>query len=90
MRELEEETGLKPDDIELFEHETFDEKSDRGGLATRYYIAKLLIKNKDVSFDEDELKKVEWIKIDDVYNLEKFKNRRKDILREVLEKKYLL
>lgn len=88
LRELEEETGLKPTDIELFEHEMFDEKSDRGGLATRYYVAKLLV-NKGVSFDEDELKKVEWIKIDDVYKLEKFKDRRKDILREV-EKKYLL
>ena len=84
-RELQEETGLTKDDVELIDNISFDEKSDRGGLATRYYIGKLKDKEKqEVTFDINELKKVEWIKIDDVFKLEKFKDRRKDILKEIM------
>ena len=85
-RELQEETGLTKDDVELIDNISFDEKSDRGGLATRYYVGKLKYKEKkEVTFDITELKKVEWIKIDDVFKLEKFKDRRKDILKEIID-----
>jgi hypothetical protein len=71
----------------LIDNVTFDELSDRGGLATRYYVGKLIKENEEITFDPDELKKVEWINIEDVYKLEKFKERRKDILRKVLKKR---
>lgn len=85
LRELNEETGLTINDIQLAGNLTFDENSDRGGLATRYYVASLIKSKKEVTFDSSELKKVEWIKIEDVYKLEKFKERRKEILKKVME-----
>jgi len=84
-RELNEETGLTKEDVELVDNFTIDENSDRGNVATRYFVGKL--KNKrDISFDKDELKNAEWITLDNAYKLEKFKDRRKDILKQSYEK----
>jgi len=82
-RELEEETGLTPDHVELYENYTIDENSDRGNIATRYYVGKLVKEHENITFDQEELKKVEWINMEEVYKLEKFKDRRKDILRQI-------
>lgn len=85
-RELTEETGLTSEHVQLVDNYTLDENSDRGNVATRYYVGTLVKENKNITFDTGELKKVEWINIDDVYKLEKFKDRRKDILVTVINK----
>ena len=84
IRETEEETGLTKDDIEIMSEIFFDENSDRGNIATRYYVGILKTNKKTVKFDENELKNAVWIKYTDVFALEKFKQRRKDILKGVL------
>ncbi|AYV76972.1 MAG: NUDIX hydrolase [Barrevirus sp.] len=85
LRKLTEETGLTQEDIQIIDNITIDEKSDRGGLATRYHIAYLIKNKKQITFDINELKDCRWIKITDAYNLEKFKDRRKDVLRETVK-----
>ena len=79
-RELTEETGLTQEHVKLIDDFALDENSDRGNIATKYYVG-LLIKNLEkLQFDPDELVKVEWIDIQDAYKLDKFKNRRKELL----------
>ena len=88
IRETEEETGLTLEDIEIVSDMHFDENSDRGNIATRYYVGILKTNKKTVKFDENELKNAVWMKYDDIFALEKFKDRRKDILKSVIEKCY--
>ena len=83
-RELAEETGLTPEHVQLCKDFTIDEQSNRGNVATRYYVGRLVKEHAVIIFDAQELKKVEWMNIDTVFQLEKFKNRRKDILKDAI------
>jgi 8-oxo-dGTP pyrophosphatase MutT (NUDIX family) len=84
-RETFEETGLDQNDYDLIANVHFDENSDRGNIATRYYVGILKSDKKPVQFDKEELKNVVWMTFDEIFNLEKFKDRRKGILRSVIE-----
>jgi len=84
LRELKEETGLDLEDIELKE-ETFEQVSRRGNCCILYFVAKLKNKDKELTFDENELISCEWYSMEDALNLEKFDDKRKDILRKVIK-----
>lgn len=87
LRETEEETGLKGGyDFDIIDRLYFDEQSNRGNIATRYYVGILKDGKRDLSFDPKELKTVCWIKYEDVFELEKFKDRRKAILKDVIDR----
>lgn len=85
-RELGEETGLRKENVDILSDYNIDENSDRGNVATRYFVGKLIKENEEITFDQTELKKAEWLSIDEVYKLEKFKERRKDILKNSINK----
>lgn len=85
-RELGEETGLEKKHVKLIDDFTIDELSDKGNIAIRYYVGILTETLLELKFDPTELQKSEWIKIPDAYILEKFKNRRKEILKQAHEK----
>lgn len=85
LRELQEETGLTKDHIELLDNVTLDEINEKGNLTIRYYVAKLTKKIKTFTFDENELAKVEWINVDKAYKLEKFLERRKELIKKGYE-----
>ncbi len=85
-RELMEETGLTKTNLEIIDDFTIDEYSNRGNIAIRYYVGKLIIKPTELTFDANELHTSKWIKITDAYNLEKFKNNRKEILKQAHDK----
>ncbi|QKF94753.1 NUDIX hydrolase [Fadolivirus algeromassiliense] len=82
LRELQEETGLTNDYIELLDDFTLDEINERGNLTIRYYVAKLIKEKKTFTFDAKELGKVEWIRVEDTYKLEGFLDRRKEIVKK--------
>jgi 8-oxo-dGTP pyrophosphatase MutT (NUDIX family) len=85
LRELEEETGLTVSHIELLNDFQLDEINDKGHLTVRYFVAKLVREHTTFVFDINELDKVEWIDIEQAYKLEKFLDRRKNILRKAHE-----
>ena len=85
-RELFEETGLTKEHVELVDDFVIDETSNKGNICIRYFVGKLIKSPAKLSYDEDELNTVEWIKVTDAFKLEKFKNRRKDILKQAYEK----
>ena len=85
-RELEEETGLSKENVEIIDDYQIDENSNKGNIAIRYYVGKLIKHPNKLTYDPDELQNVEWIQIDKAYKIEKFKNRRKEILKQVYEK----
>jgi len=84
LRELEEETGLSADQIDIVENVYFDEMSVRNNPATRYFVA--YAKKSDVTFvfDEEELEKVCWMDCDKLFELNNFKDSRKSILIQIL------
>ena len=80
-RELTEETGLTKDNVELIDETFIDELSNRkGNLSVRYYVGKLIKPLDTLTFDPEELNKVEWISIDDALNLSKLVDKRKEVL----------
>lgn len=85
LRELEEETGLTKDHIELIDDFTLDEMSRKGNLSVRYFVAKLVKEHKKITFDKSELEAVEWIDVTKAYKLEKFVDRRKEILQKAYD-----
>lgn len=87
LRELEEETGLTADKIDIIDNLYFDEMSIRGNPATRYFIG--IIKNDNDNtfmFDNDELNDVKWMSCDDLFKSDRFRENRKIILNQVLNK----
>jgi len=80
FRELEEETGLTHDHVELIEDFCIDETSNNNHPSVRYFVGKLVKPHTKFTFDEDELQKVEWHRIEDALKLEGLKDRRKEIL----------
>ena len=80
FRELEEETGLTKDHVELIDGIVIDETSNNGNPSVRYFVGRLIKDIDEFTFDKDELKKVEWHRVEDAMKLEGLKDRRKQIL----------
>jgi len=85
-RELTEETGLTKEHVEIIDGFVIDETSNRGNIAMRYFVGRLIKNPTKLSYDAEELNTVEWMKVTDALKLEKFKNRRKDILKQAYER----
>lgn len=86
-RELTEETGLTKDNVELVNESFIDETSNRkGNLSVRYYVGKLVKPLETFTFDPEELNKVEWLTINDALKLDKFVDKRKDVLKHAYAK----
>lgn len=79
-RELQEETGLTHNDINLIEGVYFDEKTKKGNLSVRYFVGYLTTTHHRFTFDTTELAHVDWYSVDNVLKLEKLKGPRKEIL----------
>lgn len=89
-RELIEETGLSKEHVEIIGDFTIDEASNKGNVAIRYFVGKLVKSPMKFNYDMEELNTVEWITVTDAFRLEKFKNRRKDILKQAYEKTIMI
>lgn len=85
-RELFQETGLDEKNVQLIENFTIDELSDKGNLAIRYFVGIITNLPTKLTFDENELKNCEWVKVVDAYELEKLKPRRKEILKQAYQR----
>ena len=84
LRELQEETGLTQDMIEFVNDTSFDEINDKGNITVKYFVAKLCKLYSPYTkfiFNPEELVKVEWVPIQEVYKLDGLLERRKNILR---------
>lgn len=82
-RELQEETGLTSENIELVgngnEFKFIDEYSSRGNLSIRYFIGKLIKNVEKFTFDPQELQDVQFFKIEDISKLNNLRENRKTI-----------
>lgn len=85
-RELNEETGLTQEHVKLLDDTFIDEFSSKGNPSVRYFIGKLMIPTETFTFDKDELENVKWVHVNDAYQIEKFSDSRKEILRQAHEK----
>ncbi len=85
-RELQEETGLTKNNVELINDFTINEHNDKGNLSITYFVGKLIKNVDELIFDANELENSEWFNVNTVYKLKKLKDRRKDILRQAYEK----
>lgn len=79
-RELEEESGLTPENVELIKNYYIDELSIKGFPSVRYFVGYLVKKPELLRFNVKELQSVEWYNISEVYEISKFKPIRKTIL----------
>ena len=102
FRELEEETGINEAYIDLVKSKdknkekdkekddfTFiDELSRKGNPCVRYFIGILKEDYNDhkLTFDENELSKVEWFDVEKVKDLDMLRDNRKDIFEQALNK----
>ena len=84
LRELEEETGLTINEIEIVDNIFFDELSKNGYPATRYFVAYVNDTQLDFIFDDSELFDVSLYNCKKLLKLDNFKDSRKIILKEVL------
>jgi len=84
LRELEEETGLTKDKIDIVDDVFFDEMSLRGHPATRYFVALVKDDNSEFFFDDQELSDVKWVLCNDLFESDRFRESRKIILKEAL------
>ena len=85
MRELEEETGIKSDDITILEDFYIDELSNKRNPNVRYFVGYIDGSNHNFSFDDEELESVKWVTSDELLKLEKLKESRKEVFRKALE-----
>lgn len=79
-RELEEETGLTSDNVELLHNFYIDECSSKGNITTRYFVGYIKKTAERISFNPNELAGVIWFNIQDAIKLEKLKYVRKNVL----------
>ncbi len=79
-RELNEETGLTNNDVELINDFTINEISDNGNISITYFVGKLIKDINIFTFDKNELQNVELFNITDACKLKKLKLKRKEIL----------
>lgn len=84
LRELEEETGLTSNEINIVENVFFDEMSLRGHPATRYFVALIKDEHTEFFFDEEELEEVCWLSCDELLESDNFRDTRKIILKDAL------
>jgi 8-oxo-dGTP pyrophosphatase MutT (NUDIX family) len=84
LRELEQETGLKEQDIEFITEEHIDEYNDRGNLSIRYLVAKLKKDKHTFKYDPEELDEVKWVDVDDALKLDSLKDSRKEVLKKAI------
>lgn len=81
-RELKEETGLNAENVQLISDTYYiDEVSCKGFPSVRYYVGRLIKDLPKSQFDPTELRKVEWIEVENAMMLERFEDRRKEILK---------
>ena len=91
FREMNEETGLVKDDVELLRDTNnnlvwLEEFSDKGNPSIIYFIGKYIKKGKhEFTLDEKELSESKWHKTDDVYNLAELKTARKTVLTNAIQ-----
>ena len=85
-RELEEETGLRKDQVNLIDDYFIDELSNRGNPSVRYFVGITNEKINKFIFDTEELENVGWYTIEKALEIAKFKNIRKQILKQAYEK----
>lgn len=84
FRELEEETGLSKDDIDVFPDQYIDEMSNKGNPSVRYFLCKTKDDNIKFTFSERELADVSWYDCSEVLKLNNIKNARKEVLQEAM------
>lgn len=84
IRETNEETGIVLEDIKLLsengKYVYIEELSEKNNPSVLYFIGEYNKDNLTFSYDEEELKEVNWFQIDDVYKLNKIKQARKEVL----------
>ena len=84
VREVEEETGLLVDNLNISE-QYLDEPSNKGNGATRYFVAQIINDNVKFKYDQNELKSVKWHGNEEIDSLIKFKPVRKEVFKQVLQ-----
>jgi len=84
-RELKEETGLTQEHVKILDNIYIDEVSQKGNPSVRYFIGQLITPIEIFTFDKEELQNVRWVNINDAYKIEKFNQRRKEILRKAYD-----
>lgn len=83
LRELNEETGIRKEDIDILQNE-LEEFSDKNNRSVKYFIGILKKDYDNFVYDKEELLEVRWYETKDILELEKLKKRRKDIFLESL------
>jgi 8-oxo-dGTP pyrophosphatase MutT (NUDIX family) len=85
IRELEEETGLKPEQINMIPNLILSEINDKEICTIQYYVG--IIKNPITSFifDTEEIISVKWYDYDKIFDLDKLKQSRKDVFSELMQ-----
>jgi 8-oxo-dGTP pyrophosphatase MutT (NUDIX family) len=86
IRELNEETGLTIDMIDIVPDLVLDEIKEETGLCSvQYWIGFIKPEYKDFKFDfdQEEIDSVNWIGIENINNLDKLKNSRKIVFDEL-------
>src|SRR5438132_9606462 len=82
-RELNEETGLKEENVKLLDNFYLDELSDKGKLSIRYFVGELIKDIKELKCcDPEELEFVGWFEFNDALKLDTLKQQRKDVLKK--------
>jgi len=84
LRELEEETGLTEDDIDIIKDVFLDELSNKSNPSVRYFLAYIKDEKYKFIFDSEELMDVEWYDRENILLFNNIKNSRKLILNEAL------
>jgi 8-oxo-dGTP pyrophosphatase MutT (NUDIX family) len=84
-RELEEETGLRKDQVNLIDDYFIDELSNRGNPSVRYFVGTINTKIDQFVFDTEELENVGWYRVEKALDIVKFKNARKQILKQAYQ-----
>jgi 8-oxo-dGTP pyrophosphatase MutT (NUDIX family) len=85
LREMEEETGIKPYELNFIDGIYIDEISKKGNTNIRYYVATIRNNINQFSFDSDELDNVSWYTKEEVLNMDKLKDSRKTVYLKALE-----
>lgn len=75
LRELQEETGLTADQINIVDGVSFHEVTRKGVKSVNLYLATTDTLIKPNGFDENELREVKWTKIEDAHGVLNIKNR---------------
>jgi len=83
VRELQEETGITTDLIDIIPDLILSEYKVENICSIQYYIG--IIKNKinDFTFDEEEITSVKWYDFNEIENLDNFRQSRKDVFIEL-------